>query len=159
MANGQIPGQDEDAAPPGGAPMGGGGGPGGGGPPAPGGGGAGGILAALQRSRNQPQPTAPGPGDQGDALMKVKQAMEMLHAALPALSGTPIYVQITKFLGHADKAVPQGAPAAGVQQTFHKDIGRQMAKNWLMQQVAQNQGGAGGQQGAGAMPSTPLPGA
>lgn len=131
---------------------------GGGGPPMPGGGGGGGILAALQRARGQPQPTAPGQGDQGDALMKVKQAMEMLHAAMPALVGTPIYRQITRFLGAADKAVPQGNPAAGVQQTFYKDLGRQMAKNWLMQQVAQNQG-AGGQQGAGAMPTTPLPGA
>lgn len=156
MANGQIPGQDDDAAA----------GSAAGGPPSGGGGGApgpgtqpGGVLSALMRDRNQPQPTAPGQGDQGDALMKVKQAMEMLHAAMPSLVGTPIYRQITRFLGQADKAVPQGAPVAGVQQTFHKDMGRQMARNWLMQQVAQNQAQGSGPQGAGPMPQTPLPGA
>lgn len=161
MANGdasQIPGQD-GGGPPAGPP------PGAGGPPGlPGGGPPGGVMAALQQQGGQsPGPTAPGPGDQGDALMKVKMAMEAITQAMPGLgAGTPAYTEAARFLARMGRHLPQGAPTAGVQKTFHKDMGRQMAKNWLMQQVMANQGGGGGPPGGdqgNPMPSTPMPGA
>jgi hypothetical protein len=123
------------------------------------------VLAALQRQQQTPQPTTPGAGDQGDSLMMVKQAMEMLQQALNGLgAGTPAYRAAVRSLGLLNQHLPQGAPTAGVQQTFQKDIARRLAKNWLLQQVNANQqagGGAGGGGGQGGqpMPATPLPGA
>lgn len=158
MANGdpsQMP--DEGGGAPPGGPPGAGGPPGmpGGGPPGMPGRGGGGVLAALQQAQQTPQPTSPGQGDMGDALMKVKSAMEMLQAALPGLTGTQHYSQVAHMLSRLSKITPQGAPTAGVQQTMHKDLGRNMAKNWLLQQVMQNQG----PQQQQPMPQMPLPGA
>ena len=152
---GQIPGQDDGGAP-GGPP---GAAPGGGGPPgSPGGGPPGGVLAALQRAQQQPGPTMPGYGDQGDSLMKVKAAAEGLALALPGLGvGTPIYTEVARILSRLGKHLPQGAPTIGVQKTFHQDLGRRMQKNWLLQQVMANQGADGGQQQP--VPQTPMPGA
>ena len=50
------------------------------------------VLAALQRQRQGPQPSAPGPGNQAYALNKIKTAIDMIQSALPGLmSGTPAH--------------------------------------------------------------------
>jgi hypothetical protein len=148
---------------------GGGGGPGPGGEPAPdeaaAGEQAGGpVLAALQRQRQGPQVSAPGPGNQADALMKIKTAIDMIQAALPGLqSGTPAHTSALRAVQQLSRHIPQGAPTAGVQMTQLRDLMRGVAQNPLLQML---QGRGGGQAGGGGQqgqqppnPATPMPGA
>lgn len=147
-----------------------------GGPPAgpPGPQGAGGpVLAALARQRGQAQPTAPGMGNEADALMQLKTAVDMITAALPGLAaGSKPHTQAVNALRQLSRILPQGAPTAGVQQTQVMDLLRGIMRNALMQRIMANRGGAQAPPGgadAGApvgpneaqapMPSTPLPGA
>ena len=148
--------------PPGGPPAG---------PPGPQGGGP--ILAALARRRQGPQPSAPGMGNQADALMQLKTAVDMITAALPGLdAGSKPHTQAVNALRQLSRILPQGAPTAGVQQTQLQDLLRNTIRNAIMQRLIGNQGGAQAPPGAGdtgagpagptdtaPMPSTPLPGA
>src|SRR5262252_1283686 len=59
--SGPPAGDPTNAAPPGGGPM----------------------LAALSQQRNMPQVSAPGPGNQADAMMKVKSGVDLITQALP----------------------------------------------------------------------------
>jgi hypothetical protein len=146
---------------PGGAPPGG---PPGGGP----------ILNALAQRMRGPQVSAPGPGDQASAQTMIMHAIGMLQAALPNLPpGSPLHKDVLNAASRLSRHVPQGAPAAGVQQTQLGDLLKNVVKNALLQRIMAQQkpqqGGGGGQSagpsplpGAMAqapMPSTPLPGA
>lgn len=154
-----LPGAANTPETPGGDPSAGGPPGGGGGPPGLNGGQPGGVFGALSRSMQVPGPTAPGAGDQGDGLMGVKMAIEMLAKALPSLNGTPAFVTVADALKRLGKHVPQGAPTAGVQQTFLRDLMRALSRNPIQQKLAQMQQGQGGDQEQPPMPATPLPGA
>lgn len=147
---------------------------GGGGPPGNPTAGGGPILASIANRQRGPQVSAPGPGDMGSSTMLVMQAYGLLKQALPGLlPGSPIEQDILKITQRMSRHLPQGQPAAGVQQTQLMDLLRNVLKNALVQkimgQMKPGQGapgggapGGGGPPGAMAqapMPSTPLPGA
>ena len=131
------------------------------------------MLAALARSRSQAQPSAPGMGNEGDSLMQLKTAVDMITKALPGLmAGSKPHTQAINALRQLSRILPQGAPTACAQQTQVMDLLRGIIRNALMQRVMANRGGAQGPPGAGdaggpagpddaqaPMPSTPLPGA
>lgn len=172
----EEPGQSDaggGGGPPGGAP---GGAPGGEQAPPPPGGGP--ILAALARRNLSPPVSAPGPGNIASGLMLLKNAVDMIHQALPSLeSGSKPYTDAINALKALSRHLPQGASTAGVQQTQLGDLMRNTARNALLQRIMAQRGGggggaAGGAGGAGAgggaqggmpppqpSPSTPLPGA
>ena len=168
MANGDdadaLPGTPDDqgqGGPPGVAP----GGPPGGSPPPMGGGP---VLAALARRGAGPPVSAPGPGNMAQGLMMLKQASDILTAALPNLDpGSPPHKDALRSLTTLSRHLPQGAPTAGVQQTQIGDMLRNTVRNALLQKIMQQRGGQGGGQGGPSpgmppqapQPSTPLPGA
>lgn len=132
------------------------------------------VLAALARKRAGMQPSAPGMGNEADALMQLKTAVDMITAALPGLqAGGKQHTQAVNALRQLSRILPQGAPTAGAQQTQVLDLLRGIIRNGLMQKVMANRGGAQAPPGAGdagtgpagpdeaqaPMPSTPLPGA
>lgn len=129
--------------------------------------GGGPVLAALARRNQQPNVSAPGQGDFAKGLMMLKSAVDMLQAALPSLpAGSQQHKDAIKALGGLSKHLPQGAPAAGVQQTQLGDMLRNTVRNALMQRIMASQqggGGAGGGPPGGGQqappPSTPMPGA
>lgn len=143
--------------------------------------GGGPILASIANRQRGPQVSAPGPGDAGNSVMMITQAYGLLKQAIPGLMpGTPIEQDVLKMIQRLGRHLPQGQPAAGVQQTQLLDLLRSVMKNALLQKImgqmkpGQSPGGAGGgPPGAGGaggggpagamaqapMPSTPLPGA
>lgn len=137
------------------------GGPGGGGGPPMGRGG--GVLAALQRQQQGPQPSAPGPGNQADSMIKIQTAVGMIEQALGGIEKTsPFYRDAVNALSRLSRHMAQGPPTAGVQMTQMGDLFRGFMKNALLQRIMGQQGGQGGEV-TGApqppQPSTPLPGA
>lgn len=108
-------------------------------------------------------------------LMMLKQAVDIIHTALPNLeAGSKPHGDATKALTFLSRHLPQGAPTAGVQQTQLTDMLRNLQRSPLVQKIMQGQGQAGGQGGGGPgggqqqqqpgmptqpVPSTPLPGA
>lgn len=141
---------------------------GGGGPPAANptqGGGP--VLAALAGQQRAPQVSAPGMGDQSNAMQMVMQAIGMIQQALPSLPpGTPIHRDVLRSIQSLSRHIPQGAPTAGVQRTHLQDMLRNVIKNALLSRIMSQQkqqgsgpgADAGGGGGAAPMPSTPLPG-
>jgi hypothetical protein len=130
--------------------------PGAGGNPTQGGGP---VLAALAGQQRSPPVSAPGVGDQSNAMQMIMQAISMMQQALPSLApGTPLHRDALKAISNMSKHMPQGAPTAGVQQTHLKDMMRNLVKNALLARIMSQQK----QQSPGAanapMPSTPLPG-
>lgn len=133
----------------------------GGGPPQ---GQGGGVLAALQRSQQGPQPSAPGPGNQADAMMKIQTALSMIEQALPGLDkSSRLYQLASRTLSGLSRHLPQGGTTDGVQMTQLGDLGRGIARNALLKMIlSQHQGGRGGEVSGAPQPpqpSTPLPGA
>lgn len=111
-----------------------------------------------------PQVSAPGPGNQADAMNKVIQAINLLKLAGLGLQPgdklhTDVYNTINRLSRHLG-GVAGMAPAAGVQKTMLGDQMRDTVKNMLLSRIlgGQGQGGPGGGQGGPPMPSTPLPG-
>jgi len=148
--SGPPAGDPTNAAPPGGGPM----------------------LAALSQQRNMPQVSAPGPGNQADAMMKVKSGVDLITQALPSLgAGTPLYNAALKALRDLSKHLAQGGPTAGVQQTQLQDllrgtIQRALFSKIMGQRAAQGQeqnpnqpAGPSPQMAQAPMPSMALPGA
>lgn len=137
------------------APDDSGGGPGG--LPQPGGGAnmPGGLLAALRQQQQGPDPSAPGPGNQANSLMLIKNGLDLFQQALSGLDHeSPVYRDVLQSMQRVTRHLAQGAPTAGVQQTQLGDILRMVMRSALMQRL---QGQQRGQQPP--MPSTPLPGA
>jgi hypothetical protein len=121
------------------------------------------VLAALQRARQAPQQSAPGPGNQADALMKIKTAIDLIQQALPGLqSGTPSHTAALRAAQQLSRHIPQGAPTAGVQMTQVMDLLRGIQQSPLIQMLQGVRGigqGQGGQQGGGGQPQAPMPSA
>jgi hypothetical protein len=137
--------------------------------------GGGPILNSIARRQQGPQVSAPGPGDTASSMTMIMQAIAMLQQALPGLPpGSPAHKDVLKAAQALSRHAPQGAPAAGVQQTQLQDLLKNVVKNALLQRIMANQGqpqpgqGGGGPGGPSPMPgaaqqapmpSTPLPGA
>ena len=154
MANGIDPTQDDPT-------MGQGDPSGGGGPPSPSPQGPGPGLISMARNRMGPQMSAPGPGNQANAMNQIIQAINLLKMAGLGLQPgdklhTDVYNTINRLSRHLG-GVAGMAPAAGVQKTMLGDQMRDTVKQMLLSRVL----GAQGQKGAPQtppMPSTPLPG-
>lgn len=109
--------------------------------------------------RGTPPVSAPGPGDNAGGLLKVRQATDLLEAALPSLpTGSEAHNAVIKAIQALSKHIPQGAPAEGAMQTNLGDMMRNAQRQALMQRVAAMQGGAPGG-GAAPTPTSPIPGA
>jgi hypothetical protein len=135
------------------------------GAPPPGGGP---VLAALARRQQGPQVSAPGPGDQGSAMMQIQNALGMMKQALNSLDVTsPIHRDLLRAMQSLSRHLAQGQPTAGVQKTQAQDMVRAIAQNALLANIMnqqrqgqeQGQGGPPGAMAQAPMPSTPLPGA
>jgi len=130
--------------------------PGSQGPP----GGGGGLLAALRQQQQGPDPSTPGPGNQANSLMMLKNAIDLIQQSLGGLdTGTPPHRDALNALRQLSRHIAQGAPTAGVQQTQLGDLLRMIMRSALLQKLRGQQGGGGGQGPQAPMPSTPLPGA
>lgn len=118
------------------------------------------MIAALARQSQGPQTSAPGPGNQADAMNKLLQAIQLIQqAAIGLQPGTPLWKEANRAAGTLGKHLPQGTPTAGVQLTGMRDLLRQIMQNSFLPQIMKQMQGAGGpgpQQPP--MPSTPLPG-
>lgn len=120
-------------------------------------------LIAHARSRMGPQISAPGPGNQADAMNKIIQAINLLKVAGQGLQPgdkmhNDVYKAVQTLSRHVGGAAGLG-PAAGIQKTMIGDQLRDTIKNQLLARIM----GSKGQQVPGApadapMPSTPLPG-
>jgi hypothetical protein len=120
--------------------------------------GGGGLLGALRQQQQGPAPSAPGPGNQANAMTMVQNAQLLLEQALPSLQGHPLYADITRLLGRMSRHMTQSPGTAGAQQTQMTDFIRMMARNAMLAQLRGRMGR--GQMGAQPPnPSTPLPGA
>jgi hypothetical protein len=121
----------------------------------------------IARSRQGPQPSAPGPGDQAGSMNKLLQAVQMIQQAAMGLPpGSPLHRDALKAATNLSRHLPQGAPTAGVQMTGLKDLINQVMQSGFLQNIMQQRGGQGGGPGGAAgpaqqapMPSMPLPGA
>ena len=147
------------------------------GPPAPGGPppGGGPMLAAMARSRQGPQVSAPGGGDTANSMTMIMNAISMIQQALPGLpAGSQIHRDVVRAISSLSRHAQQASQtSAGVQKTQLQDMLRSTLRNALLHQImGQQQGGQGGGPGGGPggppgggpggappMPSTPLPGA
>ena len=124
--------------------------------------GGGGLLAALHQQQQGPTPSAPGPGQQGNAMAMLQNAQLLLERALPNLRGHPLYTDITRILQRLSRHMAQSPGTAGVQQTSFGHFARDIARHAMLAQLRSRGGGQGGGQQQGGqppMPSTPLPGA
>lgn len=136
----------------------------GGGPDAqqgpPGGGGP--ILAALARSQQGPQVSAPGAGNTADSLNLLRTAIGMLEKALPGFpDGSQQKRDIYGALQRLGRHMSQSDSTAGVEKTQFTDMIRNIAQSPLLARIRQMLAGGQGQGGpppTPPMPSTPLPG-
>jgi hypothetical protein len=126
------------------------------------------MMAALARNSQNPQISAPGPGNTANSMNQLLQAIQMIQQAVQGLQpGTPLHRDALKAATSLSRHLPQGAPTAGVQMTGMRDLLRQIMQSPMMAQVMQQLRGSGAQQGESAggapnlapMPSMPLPGA
>ena len=128
----------------------------------------------MGRASQNPQMSAPGPGNTANSMNQLLTAIQQIQQAIQGLQpGTPLHRDALQAVTRLSRHLPQGAPTAGVQMTGMRDLIRQISQSPFMAQVMQqlsggggggaggrNQGGpAGAQPNLAPMPSTPLPGA
>lgn len=131
------------------------------GPPGPPQRGGGGLLSALQAQQQGPEPSAPGAGDQANAMTLIKNGLDLFQQALGALDhSTPLYRDTLNAMSRITRHMSQGSPTTGVQTTQLGDIIRMIGRTAMLQNI-RGRMGAGGPGGGPQppMPSTPLPGA
>lgn len=95
------------------------------------------------------------PGQSANALAKVREAIKILEAALPALpTGSDPYKSVLSAIQSISKHVSPSDEIPGVQQTALRDIGQQSSQNAMLQQLMRSMGSAspGGAPGGGASP-------
>lgn len=114
-------------------------------------------MMAYARSRMGPQVSAPGPGNQADAMNKIIQAINLLKIAGQGLPpGDKVHNDVYKAIQSLSRHMGGGAglgPAAGIQKTMIGDQLRDTVKNMLLSRIM----GAKGQQVPGAPPDAPMP--
>jgi len=119
-------------------------------------------MAAFIQGQNQPQVSAPGPGNQADGMMNLQMIVSWLSKIAPSLEGTPAQAEIFRTLERLTRMISKqggGAPL-GVQQTQLGDMMRQTQQNALAQQIMGKIAGNQAAQPPNAPPpSTPFPGA
>ena len=116
------------------------------------------ILAAIARAQAGAQPSAPGMGTAGGAIMQIKQGLDLIQQALPGLPlGSEIHRDAIRAVNTLSRHMPQGLPTAGVQQTGIQNLLRNTLRNALLQRLMGQQGGPQGPQPM--QPSMPMPGA
>lgn len=116
------------------------------------------MLAALIRSQQSAQPSAPGPGNAAGSLTKLSGSISMLQEALNGFQpGTPPHKDVLKAIQILSKHMVQGSPAAGVQKTMFSDMLQGTVRNAMLQKLASQGQGQPGQQAQA--PATPMPGA
>jgi hypothetical protein len=128
------------------------------------------MMAALARNQQNPQISAPGPGNTANAMNMLLEAIQRIQMAINGLQpGSPLHRDALDAAKRLSRHLPQGAPTAGVQMTGMRDLMQQIMRSPFMAQIMQQLQGGGGQRGGGGgaagaapqppMPSTPLPGA
>ena len=114
------------------------------------------LAATTQPPGGAPQPSAPGMGNQADAIVKLGAASRLIQEALPGLpQGSPIHMAALKAAQGLSKHTAQGAPSAGVQKTLFGDMQQGTMRNQLLQKIMAARGqttgvGGGGAAGGGA---------
>ena len=91
------------------------------------------------------------PGSQAGAMSKVREAINILQAALPEFPpGSDPHKAVLSAISNISKYVQPSAEVPGVQQTALRDLQAGAGKNAMLQQVMSSLGGAGAGQGGGA---------
>src|SRR5215471_6515846 len=94
------------------------------------------------------------PGSNAGAMAKVREAINILQAALPELgAGTEPYKAVLNSLQSLNKYVSPSAEVPGIQQTALKDLQSQAQKSAMMRQVMNSLGGAGAGGSPGSLPA------
>ena len=102
------------------------------------------------------------PGANADGLSLVREAYNLLNAALPKLPvGSDPYTQVSNVIRQLVKIAPPSSEVPGVQQTQLRNVMQNAGRNAMLQQVLASLGGSSGgaNAGAGAGPGGPPPGA
>ena len=101
------------------------------------------------------------PGSQAGAMSKVREAINILQAALPEFPpGSDPHKAVMSAISGISKYVQPSAEVPGVQQTALRDLQSQAQKSGMLQQVMSSLGGAGaGPGGAGAATPPAMPAA
>ena len=97
------------------------------------------------------------PGSQAGAMAKVREAINILQAALPEFPpGSDPHKALLTAISSISKHIAPSAEVPGVQQTALRDLQSQAGKSAMLQQVMQSLGGAkAGPGGGGAEPPPP----
>jgi hypothetical protein len=110
---------------------------------------------AAMLGRPGPNPSAPGPGNQGDGVAQLQMIVQWLEKILPLLgTGTPQHQAALKAAEQLTRiSAKAGGASLGQQQTLWRDLGQQIQRMGLMAQLnAQQATGRGQGQGPGGPP-------
>ena len=102
------------------------------------------------------------PGQQANALAKVREAIKMLEGALPNIpTGSEPYKAVLDAITKISKHVAPSAEVPGVQQTALRDLGQQAQQSAMMQSLMRSLSPtpAGGNAPGAAPPGAPSGGA
>ena len=115
------------------------------------------MLAMLARQRQQPNVSAPGPGNFADSITRVSSVIPILQqAAMGFQPGSREWKIVHQAVGQLGKIGQSGQPGVGVQKTFLQDALMATLRNQILPAMLQSRR----QSGPGApAPSMPLPGA
>ena len=130
------------------------------------------MMASLVRNQQQPQISAPGPGNTANSMNQLLEAVQKIQNAIQGLQpGTPLHKDALSAVQRLSRHLPQGQPTAGVQMTNARDMIKQVMQSSFLPKILQQLSGGGGRQAGGGdapagpqpnmapMPSMPLPGA
>jgi len=96
------------------------------------------------------------PGANAGAMSKVREAINILQAALPELGiGTEPHKAVMNAISSISKYVPPSAEVPGVQQTALRDLAQNAQKNAMLKQVMSSLGGGNAGGGGAAQPPSP----
>lgn len=94
------------------------------------------------------------PGTNAGAMAKVREAINILQAALPEFPpGSDPHKAVLNAISSISKYVPPSSEVPGVQQTALRDLQQNAGKNQMLQQVMSSLGGANA--GGGAPQASP----
>ncbi len=100
------------------------------------------------------------PGSQAGAMSKVREAINILQAALPEFPpGSDPHKAVLSAISNISKYVQPSAEVPGVQQSALRDLQGQAQKSGMLQQVMSSLGGGAAGQGGGGAPPPGMPAA